>query len=155
MWKDIKHYEGVYEASSEGMVRRKTTMKVLAIARQCGYASVHLCKDGIRRRVALHRIVAETFVPGYFLGAVVNHIDGNPKNNRADNLEWCTQKQNIRHSFDVLNRRNSHAKYVLNVAYGIFYPTILEASKTTNYSYQSVRFKLSGKWPNNTNLVII
>lgn len=39
--------------------------------------------------------MAEAFVPGYFEGAVVNHIDGNNRNNHYANLEWVTQKENI------------------------------------------------------------
>lgn len=63
------------------------------------YPTVKLCNDGRVYTFSIHRLVAEHFVPGRFDGAVVNHIDGNPKNNRADNLEWTTIKDNVRKSY--------------------------------------------------------
>ncbi len=56
-----------------------------------------LLGDGYRESV--HRIVAAHFVEGWFEGAVVNHIDGNNRNNNASNLEWTTQGDNIRKSY--------------------------------------------------------
>ncbi len=48
---------------------------------------------------SIHRLVAEYFVDGYFDGAVVNHIDGNNRNNVASNLEWTTIKDNVHKSY--------------------------------------------------------
>ena len=47
-----------------------------------------------RRRAFVHTLVAENYVDGYFEGAVVDHIDRNPFNNKASNLRWVTQKEN-------------------------------------------------------------
>lgn len=47
----------------------------------------------------VHRLVAKYFVSGYFEGAVVNHKDGNNRNNHASNLEWVTQRDNIHQSY--------------------------------------------------------
>ena len=47
----------------------------------------------------VHRLVAKYFVSGYFDGAVVNHKDGNNRNNHASNLEWVTQRDNIHQSY--------------------------------------------------------
>lgn len=63
------------------------------------YGNVMLSKDGKYYTFMIHRLVALHFVPGYFDGAVTNHIDGNNRNNRADNLEWITQKENIHKSY--------------------------------------------------------
>lgn len=63
------------------------------------YLNVVLCRDGEQKTVPIHRIVAMAFVSGYFEGAVVNHIDGNNRNNKSDNLEWVTQKDNIHKSY--------------------------------------------------------
>lgn len=63
------------------------------------YYNVICCNDKEQKTFMVHRLVAEYFVPGYFDGAVVNHIDGNNKNNRSDNLEWVSQKTNVRKSY--------------------------------------------------------
>lgn len=63
------------------------------------YFNIVLCdQDGEHTR-SIHRLVAENFVDGYFDGAVVNHIDGNNRNNNASNLEWTTIKDNVHKSY--------------------------------------------------------
>lgn len=63
------------------------------------YLSVILCRDGEQKTFSIHRLVAEYFCPGYFDGAVVNHIDGDNRNNKSSNLEWVTAKENIHSSY--------------------------------------------------------
>lgn len=55
-----------------------------------GYKRVNI----MGHQTSVHRLVAEAFVNGYFEGAIVNHIDENPANNNAENLEWCTYSKN-------------------------------------------------------------
>lgn len=71
------------------------------------YLNIILCNDYGQFTKSIHRLVAEHFVQGYFDGAVVNHIDGNNRNNDASNLEWVTQKDNIHKSYAT---SNIHAK---------------------------------------------
>lgn len=66
---------------------------------QNGYARVCLrCRDGKRRDLYIHRLVAEKFVPNPQNKPVVNHKDCVRTNNMATNLEWCTVKENTRYS---------------------------------------------------------
>ena len=65
-------------------------------------ATLHMNKDGYPccgGGIPIHLYVAYGWVDGYFEGAVVNHKDSNIKNNRFDNLEWITQKENIHKSY--------------------------------------------------------
>src|SRR3990167_8090173 len=58
--------------------------------------------DGVRRRaVSVHRIIASTFIPNPLQLPQVNHKNGIKTDNRIENLEWCTQSQNIRHSYSM------------------------------------------------------
>ena len=63
------------------------------------YLNIILCNNNGQYTKSIHRLVAEHFVEGYFEGAVVNHIDGNNRNNKYDNLEWVTTKENIHKSY--------------------------------------------------------
>lgn len=67
-----------------------------------GYLYVDLYKDGKRHRKYVHRLVAEAYLLNPYNLPLVNHIDGNTKNNYYKNLEWCTPKQNVEHASKVL-----------------------------------------------------
>lgn len=74
------------------------------ISKSTGYFQVNLSN---RKRVSVHRLVAEAFCEGYFDGAHVNHKNGIRTDNRAENLEWCTQSENNLHAFKQLGRKPS------------------------------------------------
>lgn len=63
------------------------------------YYNVILCRDDGQHTKAVHRLVAEHFVDGYFDGAVPNHIDGDAWNNDSSNLEWVSVRDNIHKSY--------------------------------------------------------
>lgn len=107
-WLPVVGYEGFYSVSSDGEIRREEhsdknghvyKQRLLSITPQkSGYARVHLSKDGEAKWHSLHRIVAEAFIPKVEGCNIVNHIDNNPSNNHADNLEWTTYKGNMQHA---------------------------------------------------------
>lgn len=90
-------FDQAYEVSDLGFVRNSRTGRVLAASsvtrRGDGHHSVTLSSRGERRQALVHRLVAEAFLRGS--GEVVRHLDGNPHNNRADNLAWGTQSENV------------------------------------------------------------
>lgn len=108
MWKDIKGYEGYYQVSDDGHVRRilkDGSTKVLKNRknRAAKYYTVCLSKNCEKKAFNVHRLVAETFL-GVPDGALeVNHKDGDKLNNNLDNLEWVTQKENLIHAMEKLN----------------------------------------------------
>lgn len=71
-----------------------------------GYLIVSLKRHGTRKNKYIHRLVAEAFLYKPNGMNYVNHKDYNKKNNDVENLEWCTQKVNIRHSSQ--NMRKPH-----------------------------------------------
>ena len=90
---------------STGRGRRNPKIIAPTINRS-GYKRVHLADgDGHGRTFAVHRLVAAAFCDGYDeLHCIVNHKDGDPSNNHADNLEWCTAKENTQHAINELGR---------------------------------------------------
>ena len=106
MWKDIKGYEGVYQVSDDGFVRRILKggrTKVLKNRPNGKYYTVCLSYNHSKKSYAVHRLVAETFCERSSQDTEVNHKDGNKKNNNVPNLEWVTQRANQLHAMETLN----------------------------------------------------
>jgi hypothetical protein len=59
------------------------------------------------KSVQVHRLVAEYFIPNPLNKKIVNHIDGNKSNNRADNLEWATVRENALHYHKLKRQKNN------------------------------------------------
>lgn len=104
IWKDIQGYEGLYQVSNFGNIKSlnyRRTKKEREMAKRIngeGYEIVGLYNGNQQLQTGVHRLVAQAFIPNPEHKEQVNHIDGNKRNNRVDNLEWCTQTENIRHA---------------------------------------------------------
>lgn len=101
MWKKIARVDGNYEVSDTGGIRNGNTGKLLKLSYHTGYASVTVRPYGRLGKsvcIRVHRVVAEEWLDGYFHGAVVNHKDGNKRNNIVCNLEWVTHSENTLHA---------------------------------------------------------
>jgi len=113
VWKAIPDYEGLYEVSNLGNVKRIVNRcniprcKILKNGmKKKGYVQVKLYLGGMGKNYVVHRLVALAF-----LGIPddpkmqVNHKNGIKDDNRVENLEWVTNAENARHSFDELGRK--------------------------------------------------
>lgn len=104
--KDVVGYEGLYKVSSYGGVWKLgpegKVVKNLSIYREgSAYVRIPLSLDRKRKWHYTHRLVANAFVPNPLNLPIVNHIDGDKKNCRYDNLEWCTYYDNNQHACDT------------------------------------------------------
>lgn len=128
IWKDIKGYEGLYQVSNLGRIKslgRKTRnrngeyIKKGKILKQSensmGYLRIMLTtREGTRRRLFVHRLVAENFIKKEKNKNVVNHLDCNPRNNCCNNLEWTTLKGNSQY-MSKLGRNKRNEKWITNL----------------------------------------
>lgn len=88
-----------YEVSDSGRVRNRSGQVLHACFTAKGYLRVSLRENGRSKSHYVHRLVAAAFIPGRSDARdAVNHIDFDRTNNSAGNLEWCTPKENARHS---------------------------------------------------------
>lgn len=99
IYKDIPDYEGLYQASNFGNIRRllkNNKYRILKlIDHNNGYFNVHLCKNNNSKMCRLHRLILFAFVGPCPKGMECRHLDGNRHNNRIDNLVWGSHVENI------------------------------------------------------------
>lgn len=89
-----------YLINEKGVVISRKTGKEMALEKTAkGYIRVTLTSNKVKRKHRVHRLVAEQFLPNPNNLPQVNHIDGDKTNNHINNLEWCTQSENIQHAY--------------------------------------------------------
>jgi hypothetical protein len=121
MWKGVKGWEEFYEVSNTGKVRslertitdrnkskvgkpfvRNRVFKAKELraydVSEMGHMAIGLFKNGRGNTQLIHRLVAEAFIPNPNDYPVVDHIDGNPRNNNMKNLRWATWEHNNRNT---------------------------------------------------------
>nr|DAX57568.1 MAG TPA: homing endonuclease [Crassvirales sp.] len=111
LWKPLLEYKGI-EVSSIGRIRkaanksRKERILTEFPKDRDGYYRCSVQRlDGTWTSQPVHRLVAKAFIPRTKNRDIVNHIDGNRTNNRIENLEWVTPKENVIHSFKFGSRK--------------------------------------------------
>lgn len=163
IWKDIREYEGVYQVSNFGKVKRlayeiknpspKANGSILKFKEHLltprkvthGYLSVILYKKGKPKNYKIHRLVAEAFIPNPDRLSEVNHKDENKMNNHIDNLEWVTHKENANYGTRPSRIGNKHSKIVKCIETDIIYPSLAKAAEQTGIDSRRISDVCTGK----------
>ena len=154
IWKVIQEAPN-YSVSNLGRVKNNKTNYILSTAKSEAYERVGLsCADGKRHTKRVHRLVLEAFDPRENMAdLVVNHKDANHFNNKLDNLEWITQSENVKRTWE---RGRSYSNK--NLDYYVYDTTKLEQWKPIvgyeNYEISNLGRVRTGQQilkPNNIN----
>jgi len=120
IWKDIPGYEGMYQISNMGRLKNlerkfwrnhSVTYKYTLYTRKENISKLHswdgdyirttLYKNGIKKHIKLHRLVGQLFIPNPKNLPQINHKNGIRYDNKVENLEWCTNSENILHAYRI------------------------------------------------------
>ena len=148
-WKDIKGFEGIYQVSDKGRVKRlareetyiqndtgqlckrRYPDRLIKPTITSGYYEVNLCHKDHSEYHRIHRLVALAFISNPDNLSQVNHIDGDKFNNCKENLEWCTECYNVQHAIDT-GLRKSPPK-------GVYRGPVRVRCDQTNQIFKSMR----------------
>ena len=150
--KDIPGYEEKYAITEDGQVwsyylndfkkQRKNNR---------GYYYVNLKNQNGQKSIAVHRLVALTYIPNPNNYPEVNHKDENKTNNCVDNLEWCTHEYNIHYgtarerATKTQQQYNVNQKAVLCIETGLVYHSTQEASRQTGVNNTGISKVCNGR----------
>ncbi len=139
----VKGFEGEYIISSDGQVfcaldsKRRTKYlpsKKAIKTDKFGYKRVSLYRNRKTYNKQVHRLVAESFIPNPNNLPQVNHINGDKKDNRVENLEWVSCSENVTHAYEKELRKDRYkvGQYTLDGVLVKEFKSELEATRITN-----------------------
>lgn len=161
IWKDIKGFEGTYEISNFGNVRKinktnaydKRTRKYFYLkgsTNKDGYRKIKLSKNKKYKVFSIHRLVAQAFIPNPNNYPVINHKDENKLNNCVNNLEWCSIYYN--NNYGLHNQKVAKSNWKKIIQYDLEgniirkWNSIKEAGETLNIHRSNISLCLSNKY---------
>lgn len=155
-WRDVKGYEGNYQISSFGRLRR--------LVDQYGRPNIHIIKGRVGKagyRYTLlydghgkyetkkfHRLVAQAFLPDYSDDLFVNHRDENKLNNHVSNLEMCDAKYNVQYGTGLQRRaekqRNdpNQSYVIVRIEDNVLFPSLREIERTLKLKHSNVSYAI-------------
>ena len=151
-WVDVPDYEGLYSISNKGRIKSISRIKNGGTrfeykSRECllkpsitkdGYLTVYLCKNGIRKAHAIHRLVAIAFIDNNNELSDVNHKDENKLNNCVENLEWCSKAYNIKYGTRTQRVSKRISQYSKDGALLNTFNSVKEASRLTGIGTSNI-----------------
>lgn len=120
IWKDIPNFIGLYQASNYGRIKsfQKGKESILKLFKdKDGYMHIKLCKDGKIKYFSVHRLVYEAFNGVIPEGMQVNHINEIKTDNRPENLNLMTPKENVNWGTGIKRNAENHFQSVLQLTY--------------------------------------
>lgn len=163
IWKDIVHYEGLYQASNLGNIRSIDRFVVSSDGirqfrhgktikqrkNQKGYKIVRLSKNGEAKNKFVHILVLESFCKRPDGLNQINHKDENKENNRLDNLEYCNNVYNqnygscsVNKSKSTINDKRKSKQVIQFTKDGTFikeFPSLHEVERTLGFKHGHIR----------------
>lgn len=145
IWKDIEGFPK-YRVSNVGRVKNMETGYILRPNPKQRYMYVDLYCNGVAYPRHIHRLVAETFL-GLEKDKIVNHINGNKHDNRVENLEWCTSKENTQHAIEhgLFTPSTYKGRGVEILETGEYFPSIKACADAINGSSGDIHTAINRK----------